>query len=68
MATAADGLPEAAKFQALSLAEQTLLDGAAVLPLFFYLDRNLIDLSRWEGWYEKPLDQHPWKFIRPKQK
>jgi oligopeptide transport system substrate-binding protein len=68
LAASADGLPEAARFQALSLAEQTLLDDAAVLPLFFYVDRNMIDLSRWAGWYENPLDQHPWKFIRPRQK
>jgi ABC-type oligopeptide transport system substrate-binding subunit len=68
LTTAADGLSDAARFQALSLAEKTLLDDAAVLPLFFYVDRNMIDLSRWEGWYENPLDQHPWKFIRPKQK
>jgi oligopeptide transport system substrate-binding protein len=66
LAKAASGLSEAARLQALSLAEKILLDDAAVLPLFFYVDRNLIDLSRWEGWYENPLDQHPWKFVRPR--
>jgi len=49
-------------------AEKILIDeDMAVLPLYFYVTQNLIDLDKWDGWYANPLNIHPWKFIRPKK-
>ncbi|MCX7027082.1 MAG: peptide ABC transporter substrate-binding protein [Spirochaetes bacterium] len=64
----AESLSGSARLAVLAQAERLIADEAAVLPLFFYVDRNMIDLSRWDGWYANPLDQHPWKFIQSKQK
>jgi len=56
------------RFQYLMDAEKILIDqDMAVLPLYFYVTQNLIDLDKWDGWYPNPLNIHPWKFIRPKK-
>jgi oligopeptide transport system substrate-binding protein len=56
------------RFQYLMDAEKILIDeDMAVLPLYFYVTQNLIDLDKWDGWYANPLNIHPWKFIRPKK-
>lgn len=38
----------------------------AVIPLYHYVEQDLIDLESWDGWYPNPLGIHPWKFIRPR--
>ncbi len=45
---------------------ETLLvhDDAAIIPIYHYVGQDLIDLTRWEGWYPNALGAHPWKFIR----
>ena len=37
-----------------------------VIPLYHYVNIDLIDLSKWDGWYPNPLGIHNWKFIRRK--
>jgi len=49
----------------LRAAESLLIrEDAAIIPLYHHVEQDLIDLSRWEGWYPNALGVHPWKFIR----
>ena len=36
----------------------------ALIPIYFYVSQNLIDLSKWEGWYSNPMDTHPYVGLR----
>lgn len=58
----------AARYKKLAEGEQTLLSGAAVLPLEHSAAVHLIDLDGVDGWYANPLDIHPFKFIGFKQR
>ena len=49
-------------------AEELLLTRAVVLPLSHSAAVHLIDLDRVDGWFANPLDLHPFKFIRFKEK
>jgi len=40
----------------------------AVLPFYHYVSQDMIDLSKWDGWYPNPLGAHEWKYIAPKKK
>ena len=35
----------------------------AIMPLYYYVEQNLIDTNKWGGWYNNPLGIHNWKFI-----
>jgi oligopeptide transport system substrate-binding protein len=37
------------------------------IPIYTYTTAQLIDTSKWEGWYPNPLDIHPWKSLGPKK-
>jgi oligopeptide transport system substrate-binding protein len=37
-----------------------------VIPIYYYVSQNLINLDKWDGWYTNPQDVHPWVGIRPK--
>jgi oligopeptide transport system substrate-binding protein len=37
-----------------------------IIPIFYYVSQNLIDLDKWDGWYGNPQDVHPWVGIRRK--
>jgi len=52
---------------ALMNAEKTLAADQAVMPLYWYVDLDMIDLSKWDGWYGNPLGSHHWKFIGKKK-
>lgn len=39
----------------------------AVIPFYHYVEQDLIDLSKWDGWYANPLGVHDWKYIKPKK-
>lgn len=52
------------RYRKLADAEQLLLDSAAVLPLSHQAVVHLISLSRIEGWYPNPLDLHPFKYLK----
>jgi oligopeptide transport system substrate-binding protein len=49
-------------------AEEILLSKAVVLPLSHSAAVHLIDLERVDGWFPNPLDIHPFKFIRFKER
>jgi oligopeptide transport system substrate-binding protein len=38
----------------------------AVIPLYFNVSENMIDLTKWDGWYTNPQDMHPYVGIRRK--
>jgi len=57
------------RFKSLMAAEKVLVDeDMAVLPIYFYVTQNMIDLDKWDGWYPNPLNGHHWKYIGPKKK
>ena len=59
----------ATRMKTLMQAEDVLINqDAAILPIYWYVTQNMIDLNKWDGWYPNPLNQHPWKFIGPKKK
>lgn len=48
-------------------AEKILVeDDLPIMPFYFYVTQNLIDLSKWGGWSSNPLDIHVWKFVYKK--
>ncbi|MDR2258864.1 MAG: peptide ABC transporter substrate-binding protein [Treponema sp.] len=38
----------------------------AVIPIYYYVSQNIIDLDKWDGWYTNPQDVHPWVGIKRK--
>jgi oligopeptide transport system substrate-binding protein len=38
----------------------------AFIPFYFYVNQNLIDTTKWGGWYENSMNIHPWKAIYKK--
>ncbi len=46
--------------------ETLLMAQLPILPLFHYAKQNLIDSTKWNGWYGNLLDVHPWKNLGPK--
>jgi oligopeptide transport system substrate-binding protein len=38
----------------------------AVIPIYYYVSQNVIDLDKWDGWYTNPQDVHPWTGIKRK--
>lgn len=63
--TMADG---ALRYRRQADAEEMLLKQAVVLPLTHSAAVHLIDLDRIDGWFPNPLDVHPFKFIKFKEK
>jgi peptide/nickel transport system substrate-binding protein/oligopeptide transport system substrate-binding protein len=61
-------LDNAKRYRKLADAEQILLDRAVILPLDHTAAVHLIDLDRVDGWFPNPLDVHPFKFIKFKEK
>jgi oligopeptide transport system substrate-binding protein len=52
------------RMKAFQSAEDMLVNqDVAILPLYFYVSQNMIDLSKWAGWYPNVLDIHPLKDI-----
>jgi len=39
----------------------------AVIPFYHYVEQDLIDTTKWDGWYANPLGVHDWKYIGPKK-
>ncbi len=59
----------AERLKTLSDAEKIFIDqDMGLIPIYFYVTQNMIDLSKWDGWYPNPLDIHGWKYIGPKKK
>jgi oligopeptide transport system substrate-binding protein len=38
----------------------------AVIPVYFYVNQNMINLDIWDGWYANPMDTHPYVGMRRK--
>lgn len=38
----------------------------AVVPIYHYVNLDMIDTSKWGGWYANPIGFHPWKFVYKK--
>ena len=56
------------RMKAFQDAEQILIDqDMAVIPLYFYVSQNMVNLSRWGGWFPNVLDVHPVKSLFRKQ-
>lgn len=47
----------------LEAAEAILMQDAPILPLYHYVNEDLIDTAVWGGWSPTPLGYHPWKYI-----
>ncbi|HOX32441.1 MAG TPA: peptide ABC transporter substrate-binding protein [Spirochaetales bacterium] len=64
MAQAAQ-MPAGAKRNAVMQQAEDILvtQDQAVAPFFFYVNQNLIDLTKWGGWYKTTMDVHPLKNI-----
>lgn len=43
--------------------EIAITQDQAVIPLYFYPNQDLIDLSKWGGWHANTMGIHPWKAI-----
>jgi oligopeptide transport system substrate-binding protein len=57
-----------ARMDTLRQAEEIMItQDQAVVPIYHYVEQDLIDLTKWEGWYANPLGSHHWKFIGPKK-
>jgi oligopeptide transport system substrate-binding protein len=37
-----------------------------LIPIYWYVSQNMIDLSKWDGWYNNPLDVHPYAGLKRK--
>jgi oligopeptide transport system substrate-binding protein len=37
-----------------------------MIPIYWYVSQNMIDLSKWDGWYNNPLDVHPYVGLKRK--
>ncbi len=57
----------AARTAKLKQAEQIFItQDQGILPIYHYTNKNLIDLSKWGGWYNTATDWHHPKFIYKK--
>jgi len=55
------------RMDVLRKAETILIsDDHAVIPFYYYVEQDLIDLTRWDGWYPNPLGVHNLKFVSPR--
>ena len=56
-----------ARMKLLETAEKTLLtQDQGLIPLYFYSNQDMVDTSKWGGWYANPIGYHPPKFIYKK--
>jgi len=37
-----------------------------MIPIYWYVSQNMIDLTKWDGWYANPLDNHPYVGLKRK--
>jgi len=56
------------RFDTLTKAEELLVTkDAAIIPLFHYVNQHMIDLDKWDGWYDNPMDVHNLKYVSLKK-
>lgn len=57
----------AERFEVLRQAEEILItQDQAIIPFYFYVTKNMIDLNKWDGWYTNTLDIHPYVGLKAK--
>jgi oligopeptide transport system substrate-binding protein len=57
-----------ARMQMLHDAEELAIDkDVAIIPFYIYVAQNLIDLNKWDGWYDNTLDIHPYVGMKLKK-
>jgi len=67
IAKAARMPPGPERFKVLEEAEtKFIFEDMGVIPIYFYAVNQMIDLTKWEGWYPNVMDFHPWKGLRRK--
>jgi oligopeptide transport system substrate-binding protein len=48
------------RFEVLQEAEEIFIEQEmAVIPIFYYVNQNMIDLEKWGGWYANVMGWHP---------
>lgn len=53
-----------ARMKMLMEAEKLLMtQDQAIIPLYHYVNQDMVDTSKWGGWYANPIGYHPPKFI-----
>jgi oligopeptide transport system substrate-binding protein len=54
----------AARFDVLKQAEEIFINqDMGIMPIYHYVNIDLIDTDKWGGWYPTTLGWHPWKFV-----
>ncbi len=51
------------RYKTLAEAEKLLLDWGVVMPISYTPALNIIDTDEIDGWYQNPLDIHPFKYL-----
>ncbi len=52
------------RLEVLMQAEDILInEDQAIMPMYFYTTNNMVDTSKWGGWYPNTMDYHPTKDI-----
>jgi len=61
-------LPDGAERSSLlhQAEEIAITQEQAVIPVYFYVNQNMINLDIWDGWYANPMDTHPYVGMRRK--
>lgn len=55
------------RLDVLMAAEDILINkDQALIPFYFYVSQNMIDLDVWEGWYVNTMDVHPYVGMKKK--
>lgn len=55
------------RMNVLKQAEEILItQDQAIIPFYFYVTKNMIDLEKWDGWYSNTLDIHPYVGLKSK--
>lgn len=55
------------RFEVLRQAEELVVTrDQAIIPFYFYVSKNMIDLDVWDGWYTNTLDIHPYVGLKRK--
>jgi len=64
----AAGMPDGAeRMRIMRQAEDIAITrDQALIPIYHYVSQNMIDLTKWDGWYPNPMDTHPYVGLRRK--
>jgi oligopeptide transport system substrate-binding protein len=46
--------------------EIAITQDQAMIPLYYYVSQHMIDLNKWDGWYQNSMDIHPYVGLKRK--